>query len=163
MPGALDFLKNRLLELERRFAAFKRADEALMFQSGFTANAGTVAAILDREDVIVSDQLNHASIIDGARLSRAEIRVFPHKDAKAADQLLEETKVPGRHQLLITDGVFSMDGDIAPLPDLVEVAKKHGAIMMIDDAHASGVLGENGKGTVSHYGLSAADVDIQVG
>src|SRR5438105_15123303 len=149
-------------ELERRFAAFKGADAAIMFQSGFTANSGTVAAVLTKEDVIVSDQLNHASIIDGARLSRAEIKVFPHKDAAAADALLEETKAPGRHQLLITDGVFSMDGDIAPLPDLVEVAEKHGAIMMIDDAHASGVLGKNGRGTVDHFGLHGR-VDIQVG
>src|SRR2546428_2575830 len=94
---------------------------------------------------------------------RAEIKVFPHKDVRAADQLLEETKAPGRHQLLITDGVFSMDGDIAPLPGLVEVAKTHGAIMMIDDAHASGVLGTNGKGTVSHFGLDPKDIDIQVG
>jgi glycine C-acetyltransferase len=148
--------------LERRFAAFKHAEEALMFQSGFTANAGTVAAILDREDVIVSDRLNHASIIDGARLSRAEIKVFEHKDAEHADALLAETARPGRRQLLITDGVFSMDGDIAPLPALVEVAEKHGAIMMLDDAHASGVLGAGGAGTVDHFGLHGR-VDIQVG
>ena len=151
------------LELERRFAEFKGAEEALMFQSGFTANAGTVAAILSKEDVIVSDQLNHASIIDGARLSRAEIKVFPHKDASAADALLAGSKAPGRRQLLITDGVFSMDGDIAPLPDLVEVAERHGAIMMIDDAHASGVLGPGGKGTVGHFGLDPSRVDVQVG
>jgi glycine C-acetyltransferase len=150
------------LELERRFAAFKGAEAALMFQSGFTANSGTVAGILTKEDVIVSDQLNHASIIDGARLSRAEIKVFPHKDAAAADRLLEETKAPGRRQLLITDGVFSMDGDIAPLPDLVEVAERRGAIMMIDDAHASGVLGRGGRGTVDHFDLHGR-VDIQVG
>jgi len=150
-------------ELERRFAAFKGAEDALMFPSGFAANAGTVAAVLTREDVIVSDELNHASIIDGARLSRAEIKVFPHRDAEAADRLLHETKREGRVQLLITDGVFSMDGDIAPLPELVEVAERHGAIMMIDDAHASGVLGENGTGTVSHYGLDPNRVDIQVG
>jgi glycine C-acetyltransferase len=149
-------------QLERRFAEFKGAEEALMFQSGFTANSGTVAAILTKEDVIVSDQLNHASIIDGARLSRAEIKVFPHKDVKAADGLLAETKSPGRRQLLITDGVFSMDGDIAPLPGLVEVAEKHGAIMMIDDAHASGVLGRGGRGTVDHFDLHGR-VDIQVG
>ncbi len=149
-------------ELERRFADFKHADDALMFQSGFTANAGTVAAILSKEDVIVSDALNHASIIDGARLSRAEIKVFPHKDVDAADALLAETARPGRHQLLITDGVFSMDGDIAPLPGLVEIAEKHGAIMMIDDAHASGVLGNGGAGTVDHFGLHGR-VDIQVG
>ena len=149
-------------ELERRFADFKHAEAALMFQSGFTANAGTVAAILRKEDVIVSDQLNHASIIDGARLSRAEIKVFPHKDVKAADALLEETAAPGRRQLLVTDGVFSMDGDIAPLPGLVEVAEKRGAIMMVDDAHASGVLGAGGAGTVDHFGLNGR-VDIQVG
>jgi glycine C-acetyltransferase len=151
------------MELERRFAEFKGAEAALMFQAGFTANSGTVAAILTKEDVIVSDQLNHASIIDGARLSKAEIKVFPHKDAAAADDLLSQTKAPGRRQLLITDGVFSMDGDIAPLPDLVEVAEKHGAIMMIDDAHASGVLGTGGKGTVSHFGLDPSRVDVQVG
>src|SRR5256886_13340243 len=150
-------------ELERRFAAFKGAEAAIMFQSGFAANSGTVAAILSKEDVIVSDQLNHASIIDGARLSKAEIKVFPHKDAAAADALLEETKSPGRRQLLITDGVFSMDGDIAPLPDLVEVADRHGAIMMIDDAHASGVLGPGGKGTAAHFGLDPRRADIQVG
>jgi glycine C-acetyltransferase len=150
-------------ELERRFAEFKGAEAALMFQAGFTANSGTVAAILTKEDVIVSDQLNHASIIDGARLSKAEIKVFPHKDATAADALLAETGAPGRRQLLITDGVFSMDGDIAPLPDLVEVAEKHGAIMMIDDAHASGVLGPGGKGTVAHFGLEPSRVDVQVG
>ncbi len=150
-------------ELERRFADFKGAEDALMFQSGFTANSGTVAAILTKDDVIVSDQLNHASIIDGARLSRAEIKVFPHKDAAAAGKLLQETKSPGRRQLLITDGVFSMDGDIAPLPELVEVAEQHGAIMMIDDAHASGVLGPGGKGTVGHFGLDPSRVDVQVG
>ncbi|MGZ8627424.1 MAG: glycine C-acetyltransferase [Actinomycetota bacterium] len=149
-------------DLERRFAAFKHAPDSLMFLSGFTANAGTVAAILGKEDVIVSDRLNHASIIDGARLSRAEIRVFEHRDADHADALLRESAKPGRHQLLITDGVFSMDGDIAPLPDLVEVAERHGAIMMIDDAHASGVLGEGGAGTVDHFGLDGR-VDVQVG
>jgi len=149
-------------ELEERFAAFKHAEDALMFQSGFTANAGTVAAILDKEDVIVSDQLNHASIIDGARLSRAEIKVFPHKQVEAADRLLVETKRSGRRQLLITDGVFSMDGDIAPLPGLVEVAERHEAIMMVDDAHASGVLGGGGAGTVDHFGLHGR-VDVQVG
>ena len=149
-------------ELERRFADFKHADAALMFQSGFVSNAGTVAAILSKEDVIVSDQLNHASIIDGARLSRAEIKVFPHKDVGAADASLAETARPGRRQLLITDGVFSMDGDIAPLPELVEIAERRGAIMMIDDAHASGVLGTGGAGTVDHFGLHGR-VDIQVG
>jgi glycine C-acetyltransferase len=149
-------------ELERRLADFKHAEDSLMFQSGFTSNAGTVAAILRKEDVIVSDQLNHASIIDGARLSRAEIKVFPHKDVEAADRLLVESAAPGRRQLLITDGVFSMDGDIAPLPGLVEVAERRGAIMMVDDAHASGVLGRGGAGTVDHFDLHGR-VDIQVG
>jgi glycine C-acetyltransferase len=148
-------------ELESRFAAFKHADAALMFQSGFTSNAGTVAAILGKDDVIVSDRLNHASIIDGARLSRAAIAVFEHRDADHADRLLAETARPGRRQLLITDGV-SMDGDIAPLPELVEVAERRGAIMMVDDAHASGVLGAGGAGTVDHFGLHGR-VDIQVG
>ncbi|MGZ4140384.1 MAG: glycine C-acetyltransferase [Actinomycetota bacterium] len=147
--------------LEERFAAFKDAESAILFQSGFTANAGCVAAILGPEDVIVSDQLNHASIIDGARLSRATIKVFPHKDTEAAATLLDEAS-DARRRLLITDGVFSMDGDIAPLPDLVKVAEAHGAIMMIDDAHASGVLGPGGKGTVAHFGLQGR-VDIQVG
>ena len=149
-------------ELERRFAAFKGAEAALMFPSGFAANAGTVAAILTRDDLIVSDELNHASIIDGARLSRAEIRVFPHRDVEAADRLLAEGEGKAR-KLLITDGVFSMDGDIAPLPALVEVAERHGAIMMIDDAHASGVLGPGGKGTVAHFGIDPRRVDVQVG
>ncbi|TMK35570.1 MAG: glycine C-acetyltransferase [Actinobacteria bacterium] len=150
------------LDLEERFAAFKHADAALLFQSGFTANAGTVAAILGPDDVIVSDRLNHASIIDGARLSKAEIKVFEHRDAADAERLLTETAKPGRRQLLITDGVFSMDGDIAPLGDLVEVAERRDAIMMIDDAHASGVLGAGGAGTVDHFGLHGR-VDIQVG
>jgi glycine C-acetyltransferase len=158
IAGSMDLHR----ELEERFAAFKHSEAALMFQSGFTANAGTVAAILTKEDVIVSDRLNHASIIDGARLSRAEIAVYDHRDAEHADRLLTETARPGRRQLLITDGVFSMDGDIAPLPDLIEVAERHGAIMMVDDAHASGVLGTGGAGTVDHFGLHGR-VDIQVG
>jgi glycine C-acetyltransferase len=149
-------------ELEERFATFKHAEAALMFQSGFTSNAGTVAAILTPDDVIVSDRLNHASIIDGARLSKAEIKVFEHRDPEHAERLLVETAKPGRRQLLVTDGVFSMDGDIAPLRDLVEVAERRDAIMMIDDAHATGVLGAGGAGTVDHFGLHGR-VDIQVG
>ncbi len=150
------------LELERRIAAFKQVEAAVVFQSGFAANAGTVAAVLGPDDHIISDELNHASIIDGCRLSKAKIHVFPHKDAAAADRVLAELAgTPGK-KLLITDGVFSMDGDIAPLPDLVAVAQRHGAIMMVDDAHASGVLGRNGRGTIDHYGLHE-QVDIQVG
>src|SRR5579862_8252928 len=134
------------MELERRIAAFKNVEACVVFQSGFAANAGTVSAVLGPEDHIVSDQLNHASIIDGARLSRAKIHVFPHKDHEAAGRILAELDSAPGHKLLITDGVFSMDGDIGPLPDLVKLAEKHGAIMMVDDAHASGVLGRNGRG-----------------
>ena len=150
------------MELEEKIARFKNTEACVVFQSGFAANAGTVAAILGRGDVIVSDELNHASIIDGARLSRAEIRVFPHKDAAAAGKILREARDhPGR-KLLITDGVFSMDGDIAPLPALCDVAERHGAIMMVDDAHASGVLGRNGRGTIDHFNVHGR-VHVQVG
>jgi glycine C-acetyltransferase len=150
------------MALEEKIAQFKHVEASVVFQSGFTANAGTVQAILGKEDVIISDELNHASIIDGCRLSRAEIKVFPHKDMEACEKVLKEIENrPGR-KLLITDGVFSMDGDIAPLPQLVELAAKYGCIMMIDDAHASGVLGRNGRGTVDHYHLHGR-VDIQVG
>jgi len=150
------------LELERRIAEFKQTEACVVFQSGFVANAGTVSAILGPEDHIVSDALNHASIIDGCRLSRAKIHVFPHKDTAAAEKHLEHLAGASGHKLLITDGVFSMDGDIGPLPALVEIAERHGAIMMIDDAHSSGVLGRNGRGTVDHFGLHGR-VDIQVG
>ena len=150
------------MALEEKIAKFKNVEAAVVFQSGFTANAGTVQAILGKEDVIVSDELNHASIIDGCRLSRAEIKVFPHKDLDACEKVLQEIAArPGR-KLLITDGVFSMEGDIAPLPALVELAESYGAIMMIDDAHSSGVLGRNGRGTVDHFDLHGR-VDIQVG
>jgi len=150
------------MQLEERIAQFKNVEASVVFQSGFAANSGTVAAILGPEDHIVSDALNHASIIDGCRLSRARIHVFPHKDVQAAGKILEGlAAVPG-HKLLITDGVFSMDGDIAPLPGLVEIAERHGAIMMVDDAHSSGVLGRAGRGTVDHFGLHGR-VHIQVG
>lgn len=150
------------MELEARIARFKHTEASVVFQSGFTANSGTVGAIIGRDDYIVSDALNHASIIDGARLSRATIKVFPHKDCNAAEAILKEIQaLPGR-KLLITDGVFSMDGDIAPLPELCGLAEKYGAVMMVDDAHASGVLGKNGRGTVDHFGLHGR-VDVQVG
>ncbi len=150
------------MQLEERIAAFKNVEACVVFQSGFAANAGTVSAILGPEDHIVSDELNHASIIDGCRLSRAKIHVFPHKDVAAAEKILAGLDgVPGR-KLLITDGVFSMDGDIGPLPGLVEAAERHGAIMMVDDAHSSGVLGRNGRGTIDHFGLHGR-VHIQVG
>jgi glycine C-acetyltransferase len=150
------------MELEERIAHFKNVEACVVFQSGFAANAGTVSAILTPEDHIISDELNHASIIDGCRLSKAKIHVFPHKDAAAAGRILEELASVSGHKLLITDGVFSMDGDIGPLPALVEVAEKYGAIMMIDDAHSSGVLGRNGRGTVDHFHLHGR-VHIQVG
>jgi glycine C-acetyltransferase len=150
------------LELEQRIAAFKHTEACVVFQSGFTANSGTVSAVLGPDDYIISDELNHASIIDGCRLSKATIKVFPHRDAGAAEKILSELDgVPGR-KLLITDGVFSMDGDIAPLPALIDVAERHGAIMMIDDAHASGVLGRAGRGTVDHFDVHGR-VHIQVG
>jgi glycine C-acetyltransferase len=150
------------MELEERIARFKNVEACVVFQSGFTANAGTVSAVLGKEDFIISDQLNHASIIDGARLSRAKILVFNHKDmAHAEEQLASVKDHPGR-KLLITDGVFSMDGDVGPLPALCDLAEKYGAIMMVDDAHASGVLGRNGRGTIDHFNVHGR-VDIQVG
>ncbi|MBA2305307.1 MAG: glycine C-acetyltransferase [Acidobacteria bacterium] len=149
------------MELERRLAEFKNVDAVVVFQSGFAANAGTVAAVLTKEDIVISDELNHASIIDGCRLSRATVKVFPHKDVDAARQII--TDLPGsQRKLLITDGVFSMDGDLGPLPDLCALAEETGCIMMVDDAHASGVFGKNGRGTVDHFGMHGR-VDIQVG
>ncbi len=150
------------MELEAKIAAFKHTEAALVFQSGFTANAGVVSSVLGKEDVIISDELNHASIIDGCRLSRAKIAVFKHKDVVDLRRVLSETQGKYRHTLVITDGVFSMDGDIAPLADIVEVAEQFKAIIMVDDAHASGVMGNQGRGTVDHFGLHGR-VHIQVG
>jgi glycine C-acetyltransferase len=149
------------MELERRLAEFKRTEAVVVFQSGFAANAGTVAAVLTKDDVVVSDELNHASIIDGCRLSRATIKVFPHKDAAAARKVLQELPAHQR-KLLITDGVFSMDGDVGALPELCALAEEFGCIMMVDDAHASGVFGRNGRGTIDHFSMHGR-VDIQVG
>jgi glycine C-acetyltransferase len=150
------------MELEAKIARFKNVEACVVFQSGFSANAGTVSAVLGKEDFIISDELNHASIIDGCRLSHAKILVFRHKDlAHAEEQLASVKNQPGR-KLLITDGVFSMDGDIGPLPGLCDLAEKYGAIMMVDDAHASGVLGRNGRGSVDHF-QQHGRVDIQVG
>ncbi len=150
------------MELEEKIAHFKNVEASVVFQSGFTANAGTVSAVLGKEDFIISDELNHASIIDGARLSRATIKVFRHKDVAHAEELLKQVASQPGHKLLITDGVFSMDGDVAPLPALCDLAEKYGAIMMVDDAHASGVLGRNGRGTIDHFKVHGR-VDIQVG
>src|SRR3989454_1664628 len=150
------------MQLEEQIAKFKNVEACVVFQSGFTANAGTVAAVLGKEDLIVSDELNHASIIDGARLSRATIQVFKHKDVKDCERILQEhASFPGK-KLIITDGVFSMDGDIAPLPELCDLAEKYNCIMMVDDAHASGVLGRGGRGTVDHHQCHGR-VHIQVG
>jgi len=149
------------MELERRLADFKKTEAVVVFQSGFAANAGTVSAVLSKDDVVVSDELNHASIIDGCRLSRAAIKVFPHKDIDAARKILQ-TLPASQRKLLITDGVFSMDGDLGPLPQLCALAEEFGCIMMVDDAHASGVFGRNGRGTIDHFDVHGR-VDIQVG
>ena len=150
------------MELEEKIARFKNVEACVVFQSGFAANAGTVSAILGKGDFIISDELNHASIIDGARLSRATIKVFRHKDIAHAEELLKEVASEPGHKLVITDGVFSMDGDIAPLPLLCDLAEKYGCIMMVDDAHASGVLGRGGRGTIDHLECHGR-VHIQVG
>jgi glycine C-acetyltransferase len=149
------------MELERRLAEFKKTEAVVVFQSGFTANAGTVSSILTKDDVVVSDELNHASIIDGSRLSRAEIKVFPHKDVDAARRVLKSLPASQR-KILISDGVFSMDGDLGPLLALCDLAEEFGCIMMVDDAHASGVFGANGRGTIDHFHVHGR-VDVQVG
>jgi glycine C-acetyltransferase len=150
------------LDLEEQIAHFKKAEACVVFQSGFAANAGTVSAILGKDDLVISDELNHASIIDGCRLSRATIKVFKHKEAGDCERVLQETKDWNGKKLLISDGVFSMDGDIADLPALCALAEKYGCIMMVDDAHASGVLGSRGRGTIDHHNCHGR-VDIQVG
>jgi glycine C-acetyltransferase len=150
------------MELEEQIARFKKVEACVVFQSGFTANAGTVSALLGKEDLIISDELNHASIIDGCRLSRATIKVFKHKDVADCERVLKETENWAGKKLLITDGVFSMDGDIADLPALCSLAEKYNCIMMVDDAHSSGVLGARGRGTIDHLDCHGR-VDIQVG
>jgi glycine C-acetyltransferase len=150
------------MDLEEQIAKFKHTEACVVFQSGFTANAGTVSAVLGKDDLIISDELNHASIIDGARLSKATIKVFKHKDIADCERILQEHGAfPGK-KLIISDGVFSMDGDIAPLPALCDLAEKYGCIMMVDDAHSSGVLGRSGRGTVDHFDCHGR-VHIQVG
>jgi len=155
-------------ELERRLAEFKHTEAVLTFQSGFAANSGVIPTITTEHDLIVSDELNHASIIDGVRLSKASRAVFPHRDVDGLEKVLREARAAGgpkgvyRAILVITDGVFSMDGDIAPLPGICEVAERYEAAVMVDDAHASGVLGRNGRGTIDHFDMHGR-VDIQVG
>ena len=150
------------VELEKRLAKFKGAEDVITFQSGFTANLGTISALVSKEDVIFSDRLNHASIIDGCRLSGAKIIAYDHNDASALEAAIKEAAGTYRRALIVTDGVFSMDGDIAPLPALVEVAKKYDILFMVDDAHGEGVLGKGGRGIVDHFGLHG-QVDIEVG
>ncbi len=150
------------MELEEKIARFKNVEACVVFQSGFTANAGTVSSLLGKEDFILSDELNHASIIDGARLSRAKIKVFRHKDVAHCEELLKEVENEPGKKLVITDGVFSMDGDIGPVDKLCDLAEKYRAIMMVDDAHASGVLGSHGRGSVDHFHCHGR-VDVQVG
>jgi glycine C-acetyltransferase len=150
------------MELEEQIARFKHTEACVVFQSGFAANAGTVSAILGKDDLIISDELNHASIIDGCRLSKATIKVFKHKDLADCERVLKETENWNGRKLLVTDGVFSMDGDVADLPALCDLAEKYHCITMVDDAHASGVLGRNGRGTVDHLNCHGR-VDIQVG
>jgi len=148
-------------ELEVRLAKFKGVEAALIFNSGYTANIGVIPAIVGNGDFIYSDELNHASIIDGSRLSRAVIRVYPHKDMNALKDLLKRDTGNGR-KLIITDTVFSMDGDIAPLKEIYELARNYGAILMVDEAHATGVLGKKGRGAIEHFGLENNDI-IQMG
>ncbi len=149
-------------ELERRLAEFKGAEDAITFQSGFNANLGTIPALVGRGDVIFSDELNHASIIDGCRLSRAQIVRYAHNDVDDLRAKLDEHRHQYRRALVVTDGVFSMDGDIAPLDKIYEVVKDYDAILMVDDAHGEGVLGRGGRGIVDHFGLHGK-VDIEVG
>src|ERR1700733_8795929 len=150
------------MELEEQIARFKNTEACVVFQSGFAANAGTVSAVLGKDDLIISDELNHASIIDGCRLSKATIKVFKHKDLNDCECVLKETENWNGKKMLVTDGVFSMDGDIADLPGLCTLAEKYNCITMVDDAHSSGVLGRNGRGTVDHQNCHGR-VDIQVG
>ncbi|WP_338733833.1 glycine C-acetyltransferase [Bacillus subtilis] len=148
-------------ELEKKLAAFKKTEAALVFQSGFTTNQGVLSSILSKEDIVISDELNHASIIDGIRLTKADKKVYQHVNMSDLERVLRKS-MNYRMRLIVTDGVFSMDGNIAPLPDIVELAEKYDAFVMVDDAHASGVLGEKGRGTVNHFGLDGR-VHIQVG
>lgn len=164
-PGAVRTIAGTMslhVELERRMAAFKRVESAITFQSGFTANGATIPALVGKEDAIFSDELNHASIIDGSRLSGAKIHRFKHADPADLDRVIAEAQGSYRRGLMITDGVFSMDGDFAPLDKLVEVSDKYGLMTMVDDAHGEGVMGEGGRGIVDHFKLHGK-VDIEVG
>ena len=151
-------------ELEKRLAEFKGTEAALVLQSGFSTNVAVCQSLMNSEqDLLISDELNHASIIDGARLAKSPRKIYKHKDMESLRQILESPDARGaRRKLVVTDGVFSMDGDIAPLPQIVELCERYGAMLMVDDAHSSGVLGNQGRGTVEHFGLKGR-VDIQIG
>jgi glycine C-acetyltransferase len=164
-PGAVRSIAGTMdlhIELEKRLAAFKGVEAAITFQSGFNANLATIPALVGKEDVIFSDRLNHASIIDGCRLSGAKIIAYEHNSAESLEEAIKENLSQYRRALIVSDGVFSMDGDITPLPALYEVAKKHDILLMVDDAHGEGVLGKGGRGIVDHFGLHGK-VDIEVG
>ncbi|GAB1469241.1 glycine C-acetyltransferase [Chloroflexota bacterium] len=164
-PGAVRSIAGTMslhIELEKRLAEFKRVESVITFQSGFTANLATIPALVGKEDVIFSDRLNHASIIDGCRLSGAKIIAYEHNDVKSLEEQIQANLKDYRRALIITDGVFSMDGDIAPLPDIYEVAQKYDILLMVDDAHGEGVLGTGGRGIVDHFGLHGK-VDVEVG
>jgi glycine C-acetyltransferase len=164
-PGAVRTIAGTMdlhLELERRIAKFKRVEAAITFQSGFAANTGLIPAIVGREDMIFSDELNHASIIDGCRLSGAVIKRYKHADPDSLEQVIQENQGSYRRGLVITDGVFSMDGDYPPLDKLAEIAEKYDLMLMVDDAHGEGVVGEGGRGIVDHFNLHGR-VDVEVG
>jgi glycine C-acetyltransferase len=164
-PGAVRTIAGTMsihTELEECLARFKGVEATVVLQSGFKANTATIPALVGKGDVIFSDRLNHASIIDGCRLSRAKIIAYEHNDPDSLEDAIRENREQYNRMLVVTDGVFSMDGDIAPLPELTEVAKKHGAAIMVDDAHGEGVLGRGGRGIVDHFGLHG-EVDIEVG
>jgi glycine C-acetyltransferase len=164
-PGAVRSIAGTMdlhIELEKRLAAFKGVEAAITFQSGFNANLATIPALVSKEDVIFSDRLNHASIIDGCRLSGAKIIAYEHNNPESLEDAIHENLSQYRRALIVSDGVFSMDGDIAPLPALYEVAKKYDILLMVDDAHGEGVLGKGGRGIVDHFGLHGK-VDIEVG
>lgn len=164
-PGAVRTIAGTLdlhLELEKRLAAFKRVDTAITFQSGFAANLATIPALVGKEDVIFSDRLNHASIIDGCRLAKAKIIPYDHCSPESLKEVLDEHRGEYRRALVVTDGVFSMDGDVAPLDEIYQVTRDYDVILMVDDAHGEGVLGEGGRGIVDHFNLHGK-VDVEVG
>jgi glycine C-acetyltransferase len=165
-PGAVRTIAGTMglhIELEKRLATFKGVDDVITFQSGFNANIGAIPALVGNEDAIYSDELNHASIIDGCRLSRAKIIRFAHRDPQDLNRVIEENADQGyRRSLIITDGVFSMDGDVAPLDELYDIAEANNFLLMVDDAHGEGVLGRGGRGIVDHYNLHGK-VDIEIG